>query len=170
MDHETLLLQSTPVRPDRGGKQVEEAPQQKRYGAERGVWTENMLIALERGIEGNKWFSLIDKVVSARTLGIAWKKVQTNAGACGVDCITVRHFSKDSQNRLLAVREQIREGRYQPKLIRRVYIPKPGSNEQRGDSDGDRSSRTERAEDGHRAHLRMRICDKQLWLQTRTWL
>jgi RNA-directed DNA polymerase len=131
MNHETLLLQSTSVRPDKGGKQVEEVPPQQRYGAKRGVWTENMLIALERGIEGNKWFSLIDKVVSERTLGIAWKKVLANAGACGVDGITVGHFSKDSQNRLLAVREQLKEGRYQPKLIRRAYISKPGSNEQR---------------------------------------
>ena len=57
--------------------------------------------------------------------------MQTNAGACGVDCITVRHFSKDSQNRLLAVNEQLREGRYQPKPIRRVHIPKPGSSEKR---------------------------------------
>ncbi|MEZ5325616.1 MAG: hypothetical protein R3F19_11195 [Verrucomicrobiales bacterium] len=76
----------------------EEAPQQKRYGAERGVWTENMLIALERGIEGNKWF-VPDR--QSRVSTNPWdrlKKVQTNAGACGVDCITVRHFSKDSQN------------------------------------------------------------------------
>ena len=58
-------------------------------------------------------------------------KGKSNAGACGVDCITVGHFSKDSQNRLLAVKEQLREGRYQPKPIRRVHIPKPGSNEQR---------------------------------------
>ena len=92
MNHEARLLQSTTVRPAKGDKQVEEASQQQCYGAERGVWTENMLIALERGIKGNKWFSLIDKVVSERTLGIAWTKVQSNAGACGVDGITVRHF------------------------------------------------------------------------------
>lgn len=64
-------------------KQAEEDLWQ-RYGAERGVWTESMLIALERGLKGNKWFSLIDKVASERTLGIAWAKVQSNAGACGV--------------------------------------------------------------------------------------
>ena len=90
-----------------------------------------MLIALEKGIKGNKWFSLIDKVVTERTLGMAWQKVKTNAWACGVDCITVGHFSKDSQNRLLAVKEQLREGRYQPKPIRRVHIPKPVSSEKR---------------------------------------
>jgi len=95
------------------------------------VWTENMLMALEKGVRGNRWFSLIDKVVSERTLGIAWAKVESNAGACGVDNITVRHFAKDSQRRLLAVREHIREGRYQPNAIRRAYIPKAGSKEQR---------------------------------------
>jgi RNA-directed DNA polymerase len=90
-----------------------------------------MLIALERGIKGNKWFSLIDKVASDRTLGIAWEKVRFNAGACGVDNITVGHFSKDRQKRLLAVKEQLREGRYQPREIRRVYIDKAGSREKR---------------------------------------
>lgn len=114
----------------KGDKQAEEDLWQ-RHGAERKVWTENMLIALERGIKGNKWFSLIDKVASERTLGIAWEKVRSNAGACGVDNITVGHFSKDRQKRLLVVKEQIREGRYQPREIRRVYIDKAGSREKR---------------------------------------
>ena len=100
-------------------------------GAARGVWTEPMLMALGRGMKGNKWFSLIDKVVSERTLGIAWEKVESNAGACGVDNTAVRHFAKDSQRRLLTVREQIREGRYHPRPVRRVHIEKQGSSETR---------------------------------------
>ena len=103
----------------------------QRYGAERGVWTEAMLIALEGGIKGNKWFSLIDKVRSERTLGMAWEKVQSNAGACGVDRISVEFFAKDSQRRLLAIKERLTENSYQPMPIRRVYIPKPGSKEKR---------------------------------------
>ena len=67
-----------------------------RYGAERGVWTEAMLIALERGKEGNKWFSLIDKVRSVETIGMAWEAVRSNAGAAGVDRIRVEFFDKDS--------------------------------------------------------------------------
>jgi hypothetical protein len=55
------------------------------HKAEYGVWSKNMLIALQRGVKGNKWFSLIDKVYAERTLGTAWAKVQDNAGACGVD-------------------------------------------------------------------------------------
>ena len=111
-------------------KQVEEDLWQ-RHKAERGVWTEPMLMALERGIEGNKWFSLIDKVWSERTLGLAWEKVKANAGACGVDGITIERFDKDSQIRLLAVREQLKRGDYQPKPVKRVWIDKPGSVEKR---------------------------------------
>ena len=90
-----------------------------------------MLAALERGLEGNKWFSLIDKVWSERTLGLAWEKVKSNAGACGVDGITIGRFGQDSQSRLLAVSEQLKTGSYQPKPVKRVWIPKPGSAEKR---------------------------------------
>jgi RNA-directed DNA polymerase len=103
----------------------------QRHKAERGVWTEPMLMALKRGLKGNKWFSLIDKVLSVRTLEVAWEKVKSNAGACGVDGITIGRFDKDSQSRLLAVSEQIKRGTYQPKPVKRVWIDKPGSAEKR---------------------------------------
>ena len=90
-----------------------------------------MLVALERGVKGNVWFSLIDKVYAPRTLELAWEKVQSNAGACGVDCITVNHFAKDSADRLLTVNKHLREGTYQPKPVKRVMIPKLGSGELR---------------------------------------
>jgi hypothetical protein len=53
-----------------------------------------------KGEEANKWFSLIDKVCSEWTLGLAWEKLKANAGACLVDGITIERFDKDSQNRL----------------------------------------------------------------------
>lgn len=125
-----MTHEETSARVPERDKQVEEDLWQ-RYGAERGVWTESMLIALERGIEGNKWFSLIDKVYSERTLGIAWEKVRANAGACGVDRISVAFFAKDSQCRLLAVKEHLKKNDYLPHAVRRVYIAKPGSKEKR---------------------------------------
>lgn len=90
-----------------------------------------MLKTLARGVKGGKWFSLIDKVYADRTLSIAWEKVQSNAGACGVDGITVGHFDKDSEARLLAVKEHLKSGTYQPKAVKRVRIPKAGSNQTR---------------------------------------
>ena len=74
--------EETSARVPEKGKPAEEDLWQ-RYGAERGVWSEPMLAALERGFEGNKWFSLIDKVGAIRTLELAWAKVKSNAWACG---------------------------------------------------------------------------------------
>jgi RNA-directed DNA polymerase len=123
---------SAPVSPvvRSGDKQAEEDLWQ-RHKAERGVWTKPMLVALERGLKGNKWFSLIDKVSTERTLQLAWEKVRRNAGSCGVDGITIGRFEQDSQSRLLAVKEHLSKGTYQPKPVKRVWIDKPGSVEKR---------------------------------------
>jgi RNA-directed DNA polymerase len=111
-------------------KQAEEDLWQ-RHKAERGVWTKPMLAALARGLKGKKWFSLIDKVSTERTLQLAWEKVKSNAGACGVDGITIGRFEPNSQSRLLAVKEHLSKGTYQPKPVKRVWIEKPGSAEKR---------------------------------------
>jgi retron-type reverse transcriptase len=120
-------LPSVPANPDKQGRE----DLWQRHKAERGIWSEKMLMALARGVKGGKWFSLIDKVASERTLSLAWEKVRSNAGACGVDGITIARFEKDSENRLLAVREHLLQGSYQPKPVKRVRIPKPGSAETR---------------------------------------
>jgi hypothetical protein len=44
-----------------------------------------MLAALENGVKGGRWFSLIDKVYSANNLRSAFAKVKKNRGAAGVD-------------------------------------------------------------------------------------
>lgn len=90
-----------------------------------------MLEALERGVKGGKWFSLIDKIGREQTLAMAWEKVKSNAGAGGVDGMTVERFDRDSHQRLLAVQEQILSDSYRPQAIKRVWIDKPGSPEKR---------------------------------------
>jgi RNA-directed DNA polymerase len=113
-----------------GDKQGGEAPLPC-GGGQRAVWSEKMLAALQAGVKGNKWFSLVDKVHRLDVLELAWAKVQSNAGACGVDGITVERFAKDSPRRLLAVKKHLQEGSYQPQPVKRVWIPKPGSGEKR---------------------------------------
>jgi RNA-directed DNA polymerase len=98
---------------------------------EAGVWTERMLKALEERVKGGVWFALIDKVWAERTLERAWEQVRSNGGSPGVDGMTVERFAQDSQKRLLAVKEQLRKATYQPKPVKRVWIDKPGSREQR---------------------------------------
>lgn len=111
-------------------KQEEEANEIRKV-AEQSIWTPKMLAALETGMKGKAWFSLSDKVLSEETMGLAWAKVKSNAGACGVDGITVGTYGKDSQNRLLALRAQLKDGTYQPKPVKREWIPKLGSSEKR---------------------------------------
>ena len=57
------------------------------------MWTERMVAALENGVKGGKWFSLIDKVNRPTTLKAAWQKVAGNKGAAGVDGQSVERFA-----------------------------------------------------------------------------
>lgn len=95
------------------------------------MWSERMLAALARGVKGNQWFSLIDKVYADRTLELAWAKVRANAGGSGVDRITVARFAQDCPRGLLDLKEQLRTASYQPRPVKRVWIPKPGTNQKR---------------------------------------
>ena len=95
------------------------------------VWTARMLAALEQGVKGGKWYSLIDKVQSETTLRAAFAEVAANQGAAGVDHVSVEHFAKDRDANLRRLSEELRQGTYRPQQIRRHYIPKPGSTEMR---------------------------------------
>jgi len=104
----------------------------RRWGwVELSIWTERMLTALEQGVKGGKWFSLIDKVTPERTLHAAFRKVASNEGAAGVDHVTIPMFEDHLEDELKRLSEQLRNGTYRPQAIRRRYIPKPGSQEKR---------------------------------------
>ncbi len=92
--------------------------------AEPSVWTERMLEALERGVKGGKWHSLIDKVTRETSLGVAWKQVEARKGGGGVDGMSIAIFSKRSDKRIARLSEQLREGTYEPHAVKRVWIPK----------------------------------------------
>lgn len=98
---------------------------------EPAVWTERMLTALEEGVKGGVWFSLIDKVFKERNLSASYGKVAANDGAPGVDYVTVKEFGNQVEANLGKLAAALRGGTYEPQAIRRTYIPKPGSNEQR---------------------------------------
>jgi RNA-directed DNA polymerase len=51
---------------------------------DRAIWTERMMAALDNGVKGNKWFSLIDKDYRPQTLAAAWQHVKANKGAAGM--------------------------------------------------------------------------------------
>jgi RNA-directed DNA polymerase len=93
-------------------------------GVEAGVWTERMLSALDNGVKGGKWYSLIDKVYAPATLELAWTKVQANDGAAGVDGQSIERFAAKADEYLSELTTTLREGSYRPQAVKRVEIPK----------------------------------------------
>ena len=94
---------------------------------ETTIWTERMLAALENGVKGSKWFSLIDKVARADTLQLAWAKVARNRGAAGVDGQSVVKFAARAEDYLQELEQALKQGSYRPEPVKRVDIPKgPG--------------------------------------------
>jgi len=115
-------------------KQAEEAERQRRARwswVEPEVWTERMLAALEDGVKGGRWYSLLDKVYAERTLQAAWARVQRNGGSAGVDRQSVEAFAARAEQNLAELGEELRAGTYRPQPVRRVWIPKPGQTERR---------------------------------------
>ncbi|HEX4793790.1 MAG TPA: group II intron reverse transcriptase/maturase [Humisphaera sp.] len=83
-----------------------------------------MLAALEDGVKGGVWFSLIDKVYNLKNLWAAWAKAARNQGAAGVDGMSIGQYEREAETNLKWLSEQLRTGQYRPKAIRRTYIPK----------------------------------------------
>jgi RNA-directed DNA polymerase len=88
------------------------------------IWTEAMLAALQTGVKGGKWHSLIDKVSRPETLRLGWAQVERNAGAAGVDRMSVERFAQARDFYLAELAGALRDGSYTPQPVRRVYIPK----------------------------------------------
>lgn len=91
---------------------------------EAGIWSDSMLTALENGVKGGKWFSLIDKVMRPRTLLLAWERVRGNRGAGGVDGVTIDKFEANCLKYLEEIQKDLLRNTYRPQAVKRVYIPK----------------------------------------------
>lgn len=98
---------------------------------EPGVWTERMLEALEGGVKGGKWHSLIDKVCARRNLRAAFNRVKRNRGSAGVDHVSIEQFERRVEENLEKLHESLKAGTYRPQVIKRCWIPKPGRKEKR---------------------------------------
>ena len=91
---------------------------------EASVWTERMVSALENGVKGGRWYSLMDKVCALDALEAAWDKVRANAGAAGVDRQSIERFEANEDAYLAELVTALRTGSYRPQPVRRVEIPK----------------------------------------------
>ena len=99
--------------------------------ANRVVWTDRMLNALTVGVRGGKWHALIDKVYSELNLFTSARKVIGKKGAAGVDRQSTVDFRDHEIAEIRRLQEQLQQRAYRPKPVRRVQIPKPGSDQTR---------------------------------------
>jgi RNA-directed DNA polymerase len=83
-----------------------------------------MVSALENGVKGGRWYSLMDKVCALDTLEAAWSKVQANDGAAGVDGQSLERFAAQEELYLTELATALRDGSYRPQPVKRVEIPK----------------------------------------------
>jgi RNA-directed DNA polymerase len=81
---------------------------------------------------GRRFHALRDKVFRRDVLWRAWVAVRRNNGAPGIDKTTLAEVEEYGIARLLdELAAELKDGTYRPLPARRVFIPKPGTSEQR---------------------------------------
>jgi len=70
-------------------------------------------------------YGLLERILSADNLNEAYKKVKSNRGSHGVDGMTVEEILPYMKEHGEALKESILCGKYRPKPVLRVEIPKP---------------------------------------------
>src|SRR4030095_12875334 len=68
---------------------------------------------------------LMEEVCERENLKEALRRVKANKGSAGVDGMTIGGISNYLKQHWPAIREQLLNGTYEPKPVRRVEIPKP---------------------------------------------
>jgi len=126
-----ITCERKPATVPSGAKQAGEAAPDKWGWVERTVWTDRMLEALDKGVKGGVWFSLIDKVYRPKVLLSAWQQVRGKGRAVGSDHQSLEHFEQNLEDNLAKLEAELRNGSYRPRPIRRTYINKPGSKAKR---------------------------------------
>jgi RNA-directed DNA polymerase len=68
---------------------------------------------------------MMEQVLRSENLREAWRRVKANAGAAGMDGMTVKDFPAFARKHWPRIRTALMEGTYRPAPVRRVFIPKP---------------------------------------------
>jgi len=75
--------------------------------------------------------NVLERVYNPGRLRMAWQQVRKNAGAAGIDKMTVEAFELREDELLKLIHEKLKAGIYRFKPARRALIPKEGSNKKR---------------------------------------
>jgi group II intron reverse transcriptase/maturase len=101
-------------------------------GGDRVRALQHALYRAAKAAPTRRFHALFDKVCRRDVLDRAWQDVRRNRGAAGIDRLTLAAVEDYGVARLLdELAAELQERRYRPLPARRVFIPKPGSIEQR---------------------------------------
>lgn len=68
---------------------------------------------------------MMEQVLARENMLRAWQRVKSNAGAPGIDGMSVEAFPAFCREHWPRIRSALMEGTYRPAPVRRVFIPKP---------------------------------------------
>lgn len=74
---------------------------------------------------------VLERVYEPKRLIAAWRQVKENAGAAGIDKMSVEDFEERKQELMRVIHKKLKSGEYRFKPARRVLIPKEGSSKKR---------------------------------------
>jgi len=107
-------------------KSAKVSSRERRYAdCRNGLGIEAICWMLVRKEQKKKVHSLIDKVWNWKNLNEAWKKVKKNRGAAGIDKVTIDEFERNLEQNLNEIQRLLRQDKYEPMPVNRIYIPKP---------------------------------------------
>ena len=68
--------------------------------------------------------ALLEAMLTRANLQQAWKRVKANKGAAGVDGLDIQQTAEYLKTAWPGICDQLRQGKYRPRPVRRVTIPK----------------------------------------------
>ena len=85
----------------------------------------NLYLAAKKDKQ-RRFHALYDSIFRLDILWRAWKEVRENKGSAGIDGITFEMIEEYGvEEYLLDIQEDLKNKKYRPKPVKRVYIPKP---------------------------------------------
>lgn len=71
-----------------------------------------------------RFYALYDRIYRKDVLWAAWKQVKANSGSAGIDGVTIKEIEERIDAELGKLHEELRQKRYKPQPVKRVWIPK----------------------------------------------
>ena len=110
------------------GKKAEKLERTRRVGGgtAEGTGTVRQAGTARDGQVGDKSQMLMEEVCARENLIEAYKRVVQNAGAAGIDGMSVEELMPYCRKHWARIRQELLSGEYKPQGVQRVEIPKPG--------------------------------------------